>query len=138
MRVFSNNFNLHSNSGEDFRSHFLKYLQRDREPSRIPVKQLVQVLNKQRKFGICRYIRINIPSKLKIHHFTRAFSNERQRLNKRSMTFTQDGLQIIKGNFPNRIPIKNKSVFCFAQTKDATTRFESVFGNISGTFIVLA
>ena len=43
-----------------------------------------------------------------------------------------------KGNFPNKIPIKNKSAFCFARTKDVTTRFESAFGNISGTFIVLA
>ena len=118
MRVFSNNFNSHSNRGEDFRSRFSKYYecrlyvlraaQRHREPSRIPVKQLVRVLNKQRKFRkiIRRYIRINIPSTSKIHGFTHAFSslrrrplnfsNERQKLIKRNKSFTQHESQIIK------------------------------------------
>ena len=114
-------------------------------------KQLVRVLNKQRKFRkvIRRYIGINIPSTSKIHGFTHAFtglrrrplnfSNERQKLIKRNKSFTQHESQIIKkDNFSYKIPITNKNVFCVVGTKDVTTKFESVFWNTSQTLIVLA
>ena len=133
------------------RSYVSRAAQHHREPSRIPVKKLVRVLNKQRKFRkvIRRYVIINIPSTSKIHGFTHAFSslrrrplnfsNERQKLIKRNKSFTQHESQIIKkDNFSYKIPIKNENVFCVAGTKDITTRFESLFWNTSQTLIVLA
>ena len=75
--MFSDDLNSPSLAGGDFRSHFSRYYeyclnvlhvaQGDRKTSKIPVNQLVRLLQKQRKLWkvIRKYIKKNVPQLIK-------------------------------------------------------------------------
>lgn len=122
-QMFSDNLNSPSLASGDSRSRFSRYYeyrlnvsrvaQRDREPSRIPVNQLVRLLQKQRKLRkvIRKYIKKNVASSSKIHRFTYGFSYERQKLMKQDISFTPQVPKIIKkSHFPYNVQIKNKDL----------------------------
>ena len=108
--VYENN--KESVSIKDCRSRYEKFIsfncvitrsyaiRRDREPSRIPVKQLARALQKTRKTRrlVRKYIKKNVPTSSRIHLFTkrRAFSREegcrkpvyKSKLKRSTSTFT--------------------------------------------------
>ena len=100
--------------------------QREREPSRIPAKELSRLFKKYRKLRklIRKHIKNNVPRSSRIHCFACAFSDERKKLLSGRVTFLLQlskktkRLQVESRRRRKQKAVSQTSVFLFKSSKN--------------------